>query len=62
MNQYEITYKHFDMSDDYEGQTIKWANTKSDAIKKLSPTKPDKNGRGRTKKGAVIQIIKVKEI
>jgi hypothetical protein len=62
MNQYEILYRHFDMPTDYRGYTHKWGNTKDDAIRKLSVIKPDKQGRGRTKKGAVIQILEVNEI
>ena len=51
-----------DMPTDYRGYTHKWANTKDEALKKLSVIKPDKQGRGRTKKGAVIQILEVKEL
>jgi hypothetical protein len=50
------------MPTDYRGYTHKWGNTKDDAIRKLSVIKPDKQGRGRTKKGAVIQILEVNEI
>ena len=50
------------MPTDYRGYTHKWGNTKDDAIRKLSVVKPDKQGRGRTKKGAVIQILGVKEL
>lgn len=51
-----------DMPTDHRGYALKWGNTKADAIKTLSVIKPDKDGRGRTKKGAMIQILEVNEI
>ena len=62
MNKYEMIYRHFDMPPEYRGYMLKWARDKAQAVKYLSPIKPDKKGFGYTKKGARIQILEVNEL
>ena len=50
------------MPSEYRGYTIKWGRDKAQAIKYLSPKKPNKDGIGLNKKGATIQILEVNEI
>ena len=57
VNKYEIIYKHFDMPTDYRGYQVRWARDKAQAVKFICPTKPDKNGYGITKKGALIPCL-----
>ena len=61
-NQYEIIYQHFDMHSDYRGYQLRWANNKAQAVSFICPTKPNKDGIGVTKKGAVIKILEVNEL
>jgi hypothetical protein len=62
MKKYEIIYRHFDMHPDYRGYTLRWARDEKQAVGFICPTKPDKEGYGRTKKGARVQILEVNEI
>ena len=50
------------MPPEYRGYMLKWARDKAQAVKYLSPIKPDKKGFGYTKKGARIQILEVNEL
>jgi len=61
-NRYEIKYKHADMPEDHIGKTTKWARDEKQAISFLCSSKPDKNGRCRTKKGARLHIIEINEV
>ncbi len=50
------------MHPDYRGYTLRWARDEKQAVGFICPTKPDKEGYGRTKKGARVQILEVNEI
>jgi len=60
MNQYEIKYKHGDMSKEYVGTTVKWARDEKQAIGFICSNKPDKLMRCSSKKNAFLQIISIK--
>ncbi len=62
MQQYEITYKNFDMPGDYIGKAIKWAHNEKDAVKLITKKSPDKTGTCRLNRGSTAKIISVKEI
>ncbi len=62
MQRYQITYKNFDMPDDYTSKAIKWAHTEKDAVKLITKKAPDKTGICRLKRGSTARIIEVKEI
>ena len=59
---FEIRYKNASMPEGYIGKCIKHAHTKEQALKYLSPKKPDKQGWTRTKHKAQVQILSVNEI
>lgn len=61
-NKYEIIYRHYDMHPDYRGYQVKWARDKEQAVSYICPTKPNKDGVGLTKKGAMVKILEVNEI
>ena len=50
------------MSENYTGQTTRWARDEKTAITLICKNKPDKNNRCLTKKGASIKILTINEI